>query len=74
MNTPQLKDTGLVIFGILMFVAVFMSLQRVDKYLKVKAIDDCGQVARYEYNGSDGSRSISPNDDVYKACMKDKGY
>ena len=73
MNT-QFKDTGLVLLGILIFASVFMSLQRVDKYLKVKAIDDCGKVSRYEFNGSDGTRSQTPIEEIYKACLKEKGY
>lgn len=73
MNT-QVKDVGLVIFGIILFASVFMSLQRVDKFIKIKAIDDCGKVARYEFTGGDGSRSMTPVDDIYKECLKQKGF
>lgn len=72
MNT-QVKDVGLVVFGILMFISVFMSLQKVETYLKYKAMDDCAKIARYEAAVENGGRVSYPLDDVYKACLKDKG-
>ena len=73
MNT-QVKDVGLVVFGIFLIISVYMTLQRVDKYIKVKAIDDCGRIARYEFTGSDGVKTYSPMEEVYKKCLSDKGY
>ena len=72
MNT-QVKDVGLVVFGVLIFVSVFMSLQKVETYLKYKAIDDCARISRYEASVADGGKVSYPLDDVYKACLKEKG-
>lgn len=69
-----MKDVGLVVFGILIFVSVFMSLQKVETYLRYKAIDDCGKIARYEATLPDeNARVLYPLDDIYKSCLKDKG-
>lgn len=70
----DVKDVGLIVFGIFMLVAVFLSLQRVDSFLKIKAIDDCGKISRYEANLDEvNARVTYPLDDIYKACLKDKG-
>lgn len=57
-------------------VAVFyLTIPRLDQYLKNRAVDECSGVSRYERTISDeGVHVFSPDNTVYKACLKDKGY
>lgn len=73
MNTMQ-KDMGLVVLSIVLAVFAFMGMQRVDKYIKVKALNDCAQAYRYEAKIADGATVTYPLGDEYKNCLKEKGY
>lgn len=57
---------------ILLFVGLFLALGRVDTYLKYKAIDDCGQVSRYQTKDKTATVTY-PITDMYDSCLKDKG-
>ena len=69
----QIKDVGLVVLGILMFISVLLSLQKVDQYIKFKGYDDCAKISRSETTAQNGDKVFYPLEDVYKNCLKDKG-
>lgn len=57
---------------ILLFVAFYLSLMRVDRYLHDRAIDACAEAARF--NRQEGSANVSyPIDSFYKDCLLKKG-
>jgi len=71
----QFNNIGLIVLALALFVVAFLGLQRVDKFMQIKAVDDCGKMARLEKdNPEDGSKLLYPIGDIYKACLKDKGY
>lgn len=57
---------------ILLFAGLFLALGRVDTYLKYKAIDDCGQISRYQTKDKNATVTY-PITDMYESCLKDKG-
>jgi hypothetical protein len=62
----------LIIFGI---ISLFLILQRVDRYLKIKAIDECYKISKYERNIPEENAKVTyPLSDQYKSCIKNKGY
>ncbi|OGG02475.1 hypothetical protein A2W14_01580 [Candidatus Gottesmanbacteria bacterium RBG_16_37_8] len=78
----EVKDIGMVILGIVIIVAVFMAVQRADKYMQIKAMTECAQASSFTYesrgNGENGeqtmTRTLDPNRAFYKVCMDDLGY
>lgn len=63
-----------IIIGVAFIVAVYLTLQKVDKFLQIKAVDDCGKISRYEVSPDEKTKITYPLGDVYKQCLKDKGY
>lgn len=64
-----------VIFSVLVIVLFIFSLARVDKFLKIKAIDDCAKTSRFEKTITDENTKVAyPVLDIYKNCIKDKGF
>lgn len=62
------------IIGVIYFF-ITLGLNRIDKYIEIKAIDDCGKISQYQKNlTSENARVSYPIVDVYKNCLKDKGY
>lgn len=79
MNSEQQKQvyiTGRTIAVLAtLLVLTFMAFARVDTYLKIKAVDDCGKVAQYEKTiAAESAKATYPVLDAYKNCLKDKGY
>ena len=71
----QVKDVGMVAVAIAMVVVAVMALGRVDKYLLIKAIDDCGRTGQFNKSLPEESATITyPVGDVYQNCLKEKGY
>ena len=67
--SPVLAAT--IVGVILVFVAFYLSLIRVDTFLRNSAIDNCALSARFERK--DGSATVVyPIDSFYKACLKQK--
>lgn len=59
---------------ILLFVGFYLTLMRVDTYLRNLAIDQCAALSQYEKNDKAQSAIISyPIQDVYENCLKRKG-
>ncbi|GIV44981.1 MAG: hypothetical protein KatS3mg035_2104 [Bacteroidia bacterium] len=60
---------------LLLFVAFYLGLMRVDAYLRNRAVDECGKISKFEKKDTTQSAIISyPVADVYQDCLKRKGY
>lgn len=72
----------MVIMGLVLIVTAFMALQRVDKFMQIRAMAECSQAANFIFeersNGENGnqttSRTMEPNHGFYKTCIEDMGY
>lgn len=65
-----LGDFNPIIVAILGFAAAFLFLQRVDRYLKIKAVDECAAVARFEKTVvEENARVTYPLEDIYRQCL-----
>jgi hypothetical protein len=73
MNT-QMQDIGLVALSIALVVVAVMGLMRADKYLQIKAVDDCYKSSSYTSSPDEKTKIVYPLGDVNKNCLKDKGY
>ncbi len=73
-NSKVIQLVRTIITTAVGFVIVVLALQRVDTFLRYKALDDCAKVSRFEKeNPADGTRVDYPMTDMYKACLQDKG-
>lgn len=69
------RTTAAFVLSIALFIGLLFSLKRVDSYLRIRAVEECGKVSRYEKTITDENAKASyPVVDVYKTCLKDKGY
>lgn len=52
----------------------FLTLNRLDRYLDLKAIQDCAASYQLRYtNSTDGTTITRPLDEPYAQCLKEKG-
>lgn len=59
---------------VLLFVGFYLTLMRVDTYLRNSAIDQCAAQSKFEKNDKAQSAVIAyPIQDVYENCLKRKG-
>lgn len=66
---------SLIVIGVITFFALNLILKRVDLFLRIKAINDCQTVARYERNiPEEDAKVYFPVPDQYDSCMKKKGF
>lgn len=65
---------GAVVIAVALVVVAWLLLPRIDQYLRIVAVDDCGKVAKYETRPDVNTVVTYPLGDEYKKCMKDKGY
>ena len=73
-NNPNIyRIANTLIVVAFMAVALFFVLTKADNYLRIKAVDECGKISKYEAN-LDKAKVTYPIVDVYKSCLKDKGY
>ena len=73
MNNPFDLLKTIIISAVALLIA-FMFFGRADTYLRLKAVDDCGRISRYEKNVTAEDAKVSYYlDDFYKQCLKDKG-
>ncbi len=64
-----------IIAGLIVIVSLFLILQQVGQFLHIKAIDDCAKISRYEKDlPEENAKVFYPLTDIYKTCLKDKGY
>jgi len=76
MRKEELSPVIVVIFTgvILLFVAFYLTLLRVDAYLQNSAIDACASFSKFEKTDKGQSAVISyPIKDVYQECLIKKG-
>jgi|GEM_PF-1550462 len=71
----QIVAQLLMVGSITAFVGiVFTTLPRVDRYLILKATQDCANTYRLQFTDKSGSTTISrPIDDLYRKCLTEKG-
>lgn len=71
---PAASTVNTIIIGIVVLLGVFLMMLRVDRYIKVKAIDECAKISKYEKTVTAENAKVSyPLADVYQSCLKDKG-
>lgn len=74
-TTPMYNKVNGVIAAIVIMIFAYLSLMRIDKFLKIKAVDDCANASRYERTiPAEQAKVTAPVMDQYKSCLKDKGY
>lgn len=77
-----LGSIGLIALAIAIVIIAFLSLGRVDQWLKNMAIADCAELGTFttvnQGTSGDGqtftTTSTEPIRSVYKTCIEDKGY
>jgi len=65
---------GHLILAVALVVVSFMAFGKVDKFLKLMAMGDCGKISSYETTDASGAKVIYPVKEVYQSCLKEKGY
>lgn len=74
-NISTGQTVNMVIGAIAFIVIVFLVLTKVDKALKIVAVDQCMRSSKYEKVLKAEDAKVSyPLTDFYKSCLKDKGY
>ena len=68
------RTTNAILLIVFLSVALFFTLQRVDGYIKNKAIYECGLISKFEQSDDKTNTKVSyPVADIYKQCLKNKG-
>lgn len=71
MSQNLIKPILSLCFALLIGIAVFLVLMRVDVYLRNQAIDACAINGTYEViDGKTKAKISYPLPDVYQACLK----
>lgn len=70
----KLNIFGFIILAAAFLAGVFLSLNRVDSFLKLKAMGDCALASRYEDTPKEGVKVSYPVEEMYKNCLREKGY
>lgn len=66
---------GLLIIAVTILFSIFFLGSKIDRYLRIKAVDDCGKISQFTHkNEANSSTSTYPIVEVYENCLKDKGY
>lgn len=56
-------------------ITLFFASSHISAYLKERAIDNCARISRYQTQLTDQNATVwYPIVDVYKQCLRDKGY
>lgn len=63
-----------IIFSAAFLVAIYLTLGKLEKYLKIKAMHQCAQIASVSYTNDEGATVTEPYKPVYESCLKMKGY
>lgn len=84
MNNNQSSErmVSSIAAALVLGVALFLGISRVDQFLKGNAVTDCAKFATYATDttksGAEGEQilthSVEPIHSMYKTCMLDKGY
>lgn len=73
-NNSILPFVGQLILAVTLVVVSFLFLGKIDKFLKLTAIGDCGKISSYETTDESGAKVIYPVKQVYESCLKEKDY
>ena len=65
--------TALIFAGVF-FLTTQMALDKVEKYLKIKAVHECAQIASVSYTNADGATVTEPYKPAFESCLETKGY
>lgn len=67
------RTAGTVLMLVFLSVALYFGLGRIDRYLDLKARQDCAAATRYEKVDEATKTTVSyPVTDLYKQCLKEK--
>jgi hypothetical protein len=69
----NINSTVRLIGYILLFVAFYLFLLRIDMYLKTQSVVDCAKTSQYQQTLKDGVKVNYPIANVYNDCLKKVG-
>lgn len=72
-KSTQIIIAGMALLAGVLAIGIYLGLEQVDHYLKIKAIDDCGKISRYEKRIDEFTTVWYPDNGIYKSCLDDKG-
>lgn len=68
------RVASLLFVLIFMFVSLLLVMGRVDRFIEIKAMDDCARASRFEQKIERQNAVASyPIEGLYNKCLKDKG-
>lgn len=68
------RTANTVLVLVFLSVALFLSMSRVDSFVKNRSIHECALISRFEQTDEKNNTKVSyPVSDIYKQCLKDKG-
>ncbi len=68
------RVASLLFVLIFLFVSLLLIMGRVDRYLQIKAMDDCARASRFEQKIERQNAVASyPIEGLYNKCLKEKG-
>ena len=71
-NISLIQTVLILIFSM---IALQLVLTKVDIFLRLKAMNDCAMASRYETKDETTGATVSyPASNLYKTCLKEKGY
>lgn len=78
MQQPTVKITNNQLLAAMIvasiFVAFYLTITRVDSYIREKGIDNCAHISTYTITVPDDNAVVLyPVVDVYSQCLRDKG-
>jgi len=64
-----------LLFALALLGGVAVAFVQSEKYLKIRAVDDCMNAATFTYvDSAKGITTVEPMKDQYETCIKTKGY
>ncbi len=68
------RVASLLFVLIFLFVSLLLVMGRVDKFIEIKAMDDCARASRFEQK-IDRQNAVAsyPIEGLYNKCLKEKG-
>ncbi len=65
------RTAGTVLVLIFLSIALYLGLNRFDRYMHAQSVFQCGMTSRFEQNVDEKTMVSYPITDVYKQCLKD---
>lgn len=68
------RVASLLFVLVFLFVSLLLIMGRVDKFIRIKAMDDCARASRFEQK-IDRQNAVAsyPIEGLYNKCLKEKG-